>query len=167
MRTTKLLCLSSLLSAGLFASAAEAKTILPLNTTDVTLSSAALGGLTSLGIAPAPTGTATISGATVSFPITGGTAVGGNLTIDHDGSDLSFTKSSGATSTVVDIGNFVVSTQNLDITGFVEGTGLSTNPQRRNLHHPADLAVRALPDVGRRGCPEQRIQHHRLHHIRL
>jgi len=82
--------------------------------TSVVLDPATLSALTSLGVAPAPVGSATLNGSTVTFPITGGFAaihsdksakpgyVDG--VVLHQGSGLSFTKGS----TVVTATDFVV-----------------------------------------------------------
>jgi hypothetical protein len=82
--------------------------------TTVSLDAGTLAALTSLGVKPAPFGTATLSGTNLTFPITGGYAeihtdksfkpgyvIG---SIEHDGSGLTLTKGS----TVVTLENFVV-----------------------------------------------------------
>ena len=86
--------------------------------TAVDLDPGTLSALTSLGVKPAPTGTATLSGATLKFPITGGVAV---LHSDksvkpgyvdgvvlHQGSGLSLTKGS----TTIDATDFVINPGN-------------------------------------------------------
>lgn len=86
--------------------------------TSVDLDPATLSALTSLGVKPGTVGTATLSGSTVTFPITGGfAAIHSNKSyqpgyidgvILHQGSGLSFTKGS----TTVDVTNFVVNPGN-------------------------------------------------------
>jgi hypothetical protein len=121
MRTTAILCFSCLLSVFTLTSSARATEILPENTTDVTLTSAGL--LASLGFSVAPTGTATVemgsSPPVVMFPITGGTAVGSDLMIEHNGSDLSLSRMG----TTVDVGDFLVNTMALVVDGFVSVNG--------------------------------------------
>lgn len=95
--------------------------------TSVTLTAAPT--LTSLGIAVAPTGTATAmtnsSGQpVVTFPITGGSTnqMTGAATIFHDGSGLLFT--SGTNS--LGVGNFVIDTMSLLISGYATANGSTT-----------------------------------------
>jgi hypothetical protein len=121
MRAPATLCLSTVMPLIMLTSAAGATEILPRNTTDVTLTSADL--LTSLGFSVAPTGTATVeSGSSppvVMFPITGGTAMGSDLMIEHNGSDLALSRMG----TTVDVGNFLVNTMSLVVDGFVSVNG--------------------------------------------
>jgi hypothetical protein len=81
--------------------------------TSVKLDSGFTGALTSLGVKPAPTGTATVTDGTAKFPITGGNVTvykPGEVTpyvqgmIMHDGSGLSLTKGS----TKVTLENFLI-----------------------------------------------------------
>ncbi len=81
--------------------------------TSVKLDSGFTGALKSLDVTPAPTGTATVSDGTATFPITGGNVTvykPGEVTpyvqgmIMHDGSGLSLTKGS----TKVTLENFVI-----------------------------------------------------------
>ena len=86
--------------------------------TSVDLDPGTLQALTSLGVKPAPTGTASLSGATIKFPITGGVAVvhsdksvkPGYIdgVVLHQGSGLSLTKGS----TTIDATDFVVNPGN-------------------------------------------------------
>ena len=95
--------------------------------TTVSLDASTLAALTSLGVKPAPYGTATLSGTDITFPITGGYAeihsdksfkpgyvIG---SIEHDGSGLTLSK--GAT--VVTLENFVVDPGNSMLYGTVGG----------------------------------------------
>lgn len=81
--------------------------------TSVALDSGFTGALTSLGVTPAPTGSATVENGTATFPITGGNVTvykPGEVTpyvqgmIMHDGSGLSLTKGN----TEVTLENFVI-----------------------------------------------------------
>ncbi|MEM6823522.1 MAG: VPLPA-CTERM sorting domain-containing protein [Pseudomonadota bacterium] len=62
---------------------ASAVTIAPVGTTDVTVAGPVLSFLSGAGITPSPIDPATASGATFSFPITGGDT--STLTITHSG----------------------------------------------------------------------------------
>ncbi len=81
--------------------------------TTVTLDSSFINLLTTNSIVPSAIAPATLIGDVATFPITGGTANGGNLVIDHSGG-LKFTDGSEFLS----IGDFVVDTLNSDVTGF-------------------------------------------------
>lgn len=122
MRLTSFLCFSALASFAMFTTAASARTILPKNTTDVTLTQTAVDDLNLLGISIGLTGSASlVTGSNppeVKFPITGGDAEGPDLLINHDGSGLSLTKGS----TTVYVGNFLVDTGNLDVLSYVNST---------------------------------------------
>jgi hypothetical protein len=101
------------------------------NTTSVALDSGFVAALTSLKLAPGLVGSATMTGTTVSFPITGGHVkvykkgqvnpyVQGEL--DHNGSGLSLT----AGSTKVELENFVIDPgKNSELTGDVLVNGVS------------------------------------------
>ena len=83
-----------------------------------------LGGSSRLAwLQRGPTGTATVemgsSPPVVMFPITGGTAVGSDLMIEHNGSDLSLSRMG----TTVDVGDFLVNTMALVVDGFVSVNG--------------------------------------------
>ena len=93
--------------------------------TTVSLDPSTLAALTSLGVKPAPYGTATLSGTNITFPITGGYAeihsdksfqpgyvIG---SIEHDGSGLTLSKGS----TVVTLKNFVIDPGNSMLYGTV------------------------------------------------
>ena len=96
--------------------------------TSVTLDPAFLKGLTALKLTPGPVGSAKISGAVATFPITGGNVTyyaPGTVTpyvqglINHDGSGLSLT--SGGTK--VELTNFVVDPAKSVLTGKVTANG--------------------------------------------
>lgn len=89
-----------------------------------------LAGLTALKLTPAMLGTATLTGSTVAFPITGGNVTYYNPSsgvqpyvkgeIDHRGSGMSLTSASG---TVVKLEDFVVDPANSMLTGKVTVDG--------------------------------------------
>jgi len=97
-------------------------------TTSLDLNATTAAALTSLGVTPGVTGTATVSGSTVSFPITGGDAVihadrhyrPGYVdgVILHQGSGLTLTK--GATT--VTLTDFTIDPGNSILYGNVDGT---------------------------------------------
>jgi hypothetical protein len=97
--------------------------------TAVALDSGFTDALTSLGLTPGVTGTATLTDGSVHFPITGGNVVywspKGNYRpyvqglIEHDGSGLSLT----AGSTVVGLSNFTVNPGNSKLYGDVDVNG--------------------------------------------
>jgi len=97
--------------------------------TQVTLDSGFLDALTSLGLTPGVTGTATLDGATLSFPITGGNVdyydpeedyrpyVQGS--IEHDGSGITLT----AGDTVVGLSDFRIDPGTSQLFGTVTANG--------------------------------------------
>jgi hypothetical protein len=87
--------------------------------TQFVVADAALGALTSLGIAPGTSGTATLDGATYRFPATGGSVKLSNLagTITHTGG-ITLTK--GAT--VVTLADFTIDTARQELWGTVNGS---------------------------------------------
>jgi hypothetical protein len=97
--------------------------------TAVLLDSGFTGALTSLGLTPGVTGTATLTDGSVHFPITGGSVVYWSPKgtyrpyvqgiIEHDGSGLSLT----AGSTVVGLSNFTVNPGNSQLYGDVDVNG--------------------------------------------
>ena len=97
-------------------------------TTSLELNAATAAALTSLGVTPGVTGTATASGSTVTFPITGGDAVihankhyaPGYVdgVILHQGSGLTLTKGG----TTVTLSNFTIDPGNSILYGDVNGT---------------------------------------------
>jgi hypothetical protein len=99
--------------------------------TSIALDAGFATAITGLGLTPGMVGTGTISGSTVTFPITGGSVKvykKGDVTpyvqgeLDHNGSGLSFT----AGSTVVQLMNFVVHPgNNSNVTGDVTLNGAS------------------------------------------
>jgi hypothetical protein len=136
------------------ASATDTVTAVPALTgqgTTVTLDSATLAALTSLGVKPSTYGTATLSGSNITFPITGGYAeihsdksfkpgyvIG---SIEHDGSGLTLTK--GAT--VVTLENFVIDPGNSTLyatiggkpgipVGFLDGSDLQITVEGSTVH---------------------------------
>lgn len=74
--------------------------------TTVNLNLTTVGALTSAGIAVSPLGTATLVGATATFPVTGGTVDGGVAIIEHNGSGLRFASSSSS----LNLENFLINT---------------------------------------------------------
>jgi hypothetical protein len=74
---------AALAAATLWFTPASALTIAPKGTTDVTVADPVLSFLTDAGITPSPIAPGTVSGATFSFPITGGET--DTLTITHSG----------------------------------------------------------------------------------
>jgi hypothetical protein len=119
--------------------------------TTVDLDPSTLAALTSLGVKPAPYGTATLSGANITFPITSGYAeihsdksfkpgyvIG---SIEHDGSGLTLSKGS----TVVTLKNFVVDPGNSMLYGtvgskpgvplaFLDGSNLQVTVDGSTVH---------------------------------
>ena len=97
-------------------------------TTSLDLNAATAAALTSLGVTPGVTGTATVSGSTVSFPITGGDAVihankhyaPGYVdgVILHQGSGLTLTKGG----TTVTLSDFTIDPGDSILYGDVDGT---------------------------------------------
>ena len=97
-------------------------------TTSLELNAATAAALTSLGVTPGVSGTATVNGSTVSFPITGGDAVihankhyaPGYVdgVILHQGSGLTLTKGG----TTVTLSNFTIDPGNSILYGDVNGT---------------------------------------------
>lgn len=83
--------------------------------TSVALDTATLGILSGQGVSVSTLGTASLSGATVTFPITGGTTSWTGDIIDHNGSGLQFADGSKT----LDIENFVINTATDLITGKV------------------------------------------------
>lgn len=82
-------------------------TAAPLNitgTTEVVLDQATVDLLTSVDVAVSPLGTASLSGLTALFPITGGESDGVTTRIFHQGSGLRFTRDTS----VVDVTDFVI-----------------------------------------------------------
>lgn len=77
--------------------------------------------LTSLGLGGAPFGSATVSGAVFSFPITGGSATSGDLEILHDGSGVTLFTLDPLDATEVTVGNFVIDTAAATVFGDVIG----------------------------------------------
>jgi hypothetical protein len=101
--------------------------------TAVTLDQGFLDGITKLGVTPGTLGTATLTGAVLSFPITGGHVkyyTPGTVTpyvqgeIDHDGSGISLT----AGGHVVNLENFVVDPGKSMLTGKVTVNGKTAAP---------------------------------------
>lgn len=102
--------------------------------TSVQFNSTALGALKTLGVAPSAFGSATLNGTTgtITFPITGGSAVihsdhaykPGYVAgvVIHQGSGLTLTK--GATK--VTLSNFTIDPGNSTVTGLVNGAGQGT-----------------------------------------
>ncbi|WP_299500221.1 VPLPA-CTERM sorting domain-containing protein [uncultured Roseobacter sp.] len=82
--------------------------------------------LTTLGLGGAPFGTATATGATFTFPITGGSTAGGGLEILHDGSGVTLFTLDTTDDVEVTVGNFVIDTLAETVFGDVIGgpTGL-------------------------------------------
>lgn len=119
--------------------------------TSVDLDSSTLQALTSLGVKPAPVGSATLQGSTISFPITGGVAVihsdhayqPGYIdgVILHQGSGLSLTKGSTtvtATNFVVNPGNSMLyatigNSPNVPLF-FLDGSSLQVSTQGGAVH---------------------------------
>ena len=101
--------------------------------TSVDLNPTTAAALTSLGVTPGVTGSATVSGSTVSFPITGGSAVihankhyaPGFVdgVVLHQGSGLTLTKGS----TTVKLSNFTIDPGNSILFGDVNGTVPAAN----------------------------------------
>ena len=102
-------------------------------TTSLDLNAATAAALTSLGVTPGVTGTATVSGSTVSFPITGGDAVihankhyaPGYVdgVILHQGSGLTLTKGG----TTVTLSDFTIDPGDSILYGDVDGTAGAAN----------------------------------------
>jgi hypothetical protein len=126
MRQAAIFCFSALLSFAALTTATRATQILPANTTDVTLISA--DTLAALGISVTPTGTAMLAPGSsppeVMFPITGGTATGAALMIEHNGSGLALSDGT----TTVTIGNFLVDTQQLEVFSYLGAPAAPTIP---------------------------------------
>jgi hypothetical protein len=117
-RVAFLLCAVSLL----IASEAKADSISGGQTT-VTLDSSFLNVLTTNSLSASAISPATLVGAVATFPVTGGSVNGSNLIIDHSGG---LTFSNGAAS--LSIGDFVIDTQNADVTGFaMNSSGLDAS----------------------------------------
>jgi hypothetical protein len=101
--------------------------------TSLDLNANTAAALTSLGITPGVTGTATASGSTVTFPITGGDVVihankhylPGYVdgVVLHQGSGLTLTKGS----TVVTLSDFTIDPGNCVLYGNVDGTVSAAN----------------------------------------
>jgi hypothetical protein len=114
---------SAAFAAVVLSAPANAQQIVTGGTTDVTLTAAPT--LTGLGLTAAPTGTATVgtdmSGIpTFTFPITGGSIdASGDALFYHEGSGILFT--AGGSS--LGIGNFVIDTAALLVTGDVTANG--------------------------------------------
>jgi hypothetical protein len=112
------------------ASPVAALTNLTGEKTEVVVDPGFLAGLTSLKLTPGVVGTATLTGGTLAFPITGGTATyytPGTRTpyvessIKHDGSGISLTDGK----TKVELTNFVVDAGKSMLTGDVAANGKS------------------------------------------
>lgn len=118
-----ILATAALAATALFATPAAAADIVG-GSTSVTLTAAPT--LTAAGVSVAPTGSASVSLSgglpVVTFPITGGSTNPATNTalIFHNGSGLSFSNGLGAT---LNIGNFVIDTSALTISGFASANG--------------------------------------------
>jgi hypothetical protein len=106
-------------------SPAHAQSAINGGVTQVQLDQAIANAIIGAGVTPSATGTGTLnlSTLTFSFPITGGTLSSGVIpgsTIRHDGSGIRF----AAGTTNIEIGDFVIDTTSLLISGFAR----SANP---------------------------------------
>lgn len=123
----KLLATAAFAAAAISAPANAQQTVTG-GTTDVTLTAAP--DLAGLGLSAAPTGTATVavngSGIpTFTFPITGGSInASGDALFYHDGSGSLFTAGSNS----LGIGNFVIDTAALLVSGDVTANGSGLGP---------------------------------------
>jgi hypothetical protein len=133
--------------------------------TAVKLDAGFVSALTTLGLTPGVTGTATLADGSVSFPITGGNVkyyTPGTVTpyvqgiINHDGSGLSLT----AGATAVTLENFTINPGTSKLYGDVAVNGAVAVKQAYLFN--LDGSTRG--DVPRRRRPaEQDVQHHRRH----
>jgi hypothetical protein len=108
-----------LLAAGAWTAPAAAAPIAAVGTTDVTVSDTVLGFLDENGIAPSAIDPAGLSGATFSFPITGGETE--TLTITHSGG-----VSLSAGTAVLNAENFTIKGNELTVAADVSGTAFPT-----------------------------------------
>jgi hypothetical protein len=116
---------------------AEVKTLTG-KSTSVALDAGFLSALTTLKLTPGVVGTATLTGTTISFPITGGNVkyyqpgtvkpyVQGS--ISHSGSGLSLTAGTGATAIKVELTNFTIDPGVSKLYGDVTANGTSAAKQ--------------------------------------
>lgn len=123
MTPARKLMASVAFAAAAVSAPANAQQTVTGGTTDVTLTAAP--ALTDLGLAAAPTGSATVTAdpsgiPTFTFPITGGSIdASGDALFFHDGSGILFTAGDDS----LGIGNFVIDTAALLVTGDVTANG--------------------------------------------
>lgn len=125
---------AALIAIGISSAPASAVSIAATGTTDVTVSDAVLGFLSANSIAPSPIAPATASGATFSFPITGGET--DPLVITHSGG-LSLV----AGSSFVEASDFVIDAAAGTVFGSAVGSALGANPVEADLFMLSNVAV--------------------------
>lgn len=129
------LAASALLAAGLWSAPASAVTIAPVGTTDVTVSDAVVGFLSTNGITPSPIAPATASGVTFAFPITGGST--DPLIVNHSGG-LALT----AGAAFVNAYDFVIDAGAGTVFGSAVGSAVGSTPVKADLFSLTNVAIK-------------------------
>lgn len=142
---------SALVAAAAFLSTATMAWATPITggITTVTLDDDIAAAVVGAGVTPSAVGSGTLTGLSFEFPITGGdlsdTVIPGS-TIEHDGSGIQFAAGDGSIS--LTIGDFIIDTTSLIISGFATSTNPATGMPLDNVDGLSLFSLSLNPGAG-------------------